>query len=154
MRTHRVVVLPGIHRALLGGFLWLLALAPAPSQQNTPEEKTSPLPPGAIARLGSDKFWHGAAIQVLAFSPDEKTLYVAVSDPKRPVVMAYNLAADGTVWNGRVFFDAAPLMNSGKGLPDGLKTDKLGNVWTTGPGGVLIITPEGKHIGTLNTHIE
>ena len=66
--------------------------------------------------------------------------------------MAYDVEANGTVSNGRIFFDAAPLAASGgKGLPDGLKVDKLGNVWSTGPGGVLVITPEGKHIGTLNT---
>lgn len=87
----------------------------------------------------------------LAFSPDEKTLYVAVSDPKQPVIMAYDVELNGTVANGRVFFDAKPLTAGGKGLPDGLKVDKLGNLWATGPGGVLIITPQGKHIGTLNT---
>lgn len=87
----------------------------------------------------------------IAFSPNEKTLYVAVSDPKKPVIMAYDVLTDGTVSNGRVFFDAAPLTNGRKGLPDGLKVDKSGNLWATGPGGVLIITPQGKHIGTLNT---
>jgi gluconolactonase len=87
----------------------------------------------------------------IAFSPDERTLYVAVSDPKKPVIMAYDVQADGNVANGRIFFDAGPLANGRKGLPDGLKVDKSGNLWATGPGGVLIITPEGKHIGTLNT---
>jgi gluconolactonase len=87
----------------------------------------------------------------IAFSPDEKTLYVNVSDPKQPVIMAYDVELNGTVSNGRIFFNAAPLTSQGKGLPDGLKVDKLGNLWSTGPGGVLIITPEGKHIGTLNT---
>jgi gluconolactonase len=87
----------------------------------------------------------------IAFSPNEKTLYVAISDSKKPVIMAYDVEVDGTVSNGRTFFDAAPLTSSGRGLPDGLKVDKLGNLWATGPGGVLIITPEGKHIGTLNT---
>ena len=87
----------------------------------------------------------------IAFSPNEKTLYVAVSDQKKPVIMAYDVEMDGSVSNGRVFFDAAPLISGRKGIPDGLKVDKLGNLWATGPGGVLIITPEGKHIGTLNT---
>jgi gluconolactonase len=87
----------------------------------------------------------------IAFSPDEKTLYVAISDPKQPVIMAYEVEANGNVSNGHIFFDAAPLTSRGKGLPDGLKVDKLGNVWSTGPGGVLIITAEGNHIGTLNT---
>ncbi len=86
----------------------------------------------------------------IAFSPDEKILYVAVSDPKQPMIMAYDLAMNGLASNPRIFFDAAPLTNGRKGLPDGLKVDKLGNLWATGPGGVLIITPEGKHIGTIN----
>lgn len=88
----------------------------------------------------------------IALSPDEKTLYVNVSDPARPVVMAYDVQANGTVANGRVFFDTAPLAAKGlKGLPDGLKVDMLGNLWATGPGGVLILDPSGKHLGTLMT---
>lgn len=87
----------------------------------------------------------------IAFSPDEKTLYVAISDPKRAVVMAYDVGKDGLVSNGRVFFDATSMVGTNKGLPDGLKVDKLGNLWATGPGGVLILSPEGKHLGTLNT---
>jgi gluconolactonase len=60
--------------------------------------------------------------------------------------------ADGTVANRRVFFDATPLVSDQRqGLPDGMKVDKLGNVWTTGPGGLLIISPQGKHLGTLLT---
>ncbi len=89
----------------------------------------------------------------LAFSPDEKTLYVAVSDPKRPVIMAYDVKADGTVANGRVFFDATPLAEQKKkGLPDGMKVDQHGNLFATAPGGVLVISPEGKHLGTINTY--
>lgn len=87
----------------------------------------------------------------IAFSPNEKILYVAVSDPKQAVVMAYDVQKDGTTANGRVFFDATALVVGRKGLPDGLKTDRLGNVWTTGPGGVLVLSPEGKHLGTINT---
>lgn len=88
----------------------------------------------------------------LAFSPDEKTLYVAVSDPKRPAVMAYDVRPDGLLANGRVFFDAAPLVApTRKGLPDGLKVDRHGNLFATGPGGVLIIAPDGTHLGTINT---
>ncbi|HAB18726.1 MAG TPA: SMP-30/gluconolactonase/LRE family protein [Verrucomicrobiota bacterium] len=88
----------------------------------------------------------------IALSPDEKTLYVNVSDPARPVLMAYDVNAKGTIANGRVFFDTQPLASLGrKGLPDGLKVDQSGNVWATGPGGVLVITPSGKHLGTLLT---
>lgn len=87
----------------------------------------------------------------LALSPDEKTLYVNVSDPKTPVIWAYDLQADGTLGNARIFFDMAPLTNTGPGLPDGLKVDRAGNLWSTGPNGVLIISPEGKHLGTIQT---
>lgn len=88
----------------------------------------------------------------IALSPDEKTLYIAVSDPVATRVMAYDLQADGTVKNGRVFFDAQPLKSrERKGGCDGLKTDTLGNIWTTGPGGVLIISNTGKHLGAILT---
>jgi gluconolactonase len=87
----------------------------------------------------------------IAFSPDERTLYVAVSDPKQAVWMAYDVLADGTVSNGRVFLDVTSMTVSRKGLPDGLKVDKAGNLFATGPGGVLVISPEGRHLGTIAT---
>jgi gluconolactonase len=87
----------------------------------------------------------------LAFSPDEKTLYVASSDPKKAIWMAYPVKADGTLDQGRLFFNATGMQKGRKGLPDGLKVDKSGNLWATGPGGVLIFSPTGKHLGTLAT---
>jgi len=88
----------------------------------------------------------------IAFSPDEKLLYVAVSDAAAPRVMVYDVQPDGTVGNGRVFFDAKTLAGQGrKGNPDGMKVDAKGNLFTTGPGGVLVISPEGKHLGTFVT---
>lgn len=87
----------------------------------------------------------------IAFSPDEKTLYVASSDPQKAIWMAYPVKADGTLDKGRVLFDTTSMVKSKKGLPDGLKVDKRGNLWATGPGGVLIISPEGKHLGTIAT---
>ncbi len=88
----------------------------------------------------------------IALSPDEKTLYVNNSDGAKPVVMAYELKLDGTLGAGKVFFDAAPLNKAGKrGAPDGLKVDRHGNVFTTGPGGVLVLTPDGMHLGTVET---
>lgn len=89
----------------------------------------------------------------IALSPDEKTLYVALSDPANPVLMAYDLLSDGSLSYGRVFFDASHLRPGKPGLPDGLKVDKNGNVFTTGPGGVLVLTPNGTHLGTLNTGV-
>ena len=89
----------------------------------------------------------------IALSPDEKILYVCVSDLENARVMAYDLRPDGTVENGRVFFDANALLRKagGKGPPDGMKLDKKGNVFLGGPGGILVITPEGKHLGTIVT---
>lgn len=88
----------------------------------------------------------------LAFSPDEKILYVGVSDAKATRLVAFDVAADGTLANERMFFDAQPLLKgSDKGLVDGLKVDRDGNVWSTGPGGVLVISPSGKMLGRINT---
>ncbi|MEZ0538755.1 SMP-30/gluconolactonase/LRE family protein [Fibrella arboris] len=78
----------------------------------------------------------------LAFSPDNKTLYVAQSDLQQPVIRAYPVLADGSVGKGYTIFDASALMKQGlKGAPDGLKVDQQGNLWATGPGGVLVIAP-------------
>ncbi len=87
----------------------------------------------------------------IAFSPDEKTLYVANSDGKRAVWMAFELGEDGAIANSRVFFDATKWMGKRPGAPDGLKVDQHGNLWATGPGGVLIFSPQGKHLGTIRT---
>jgi len=88
----------------------------------------------------------------IAFSPDEKILYVAVSDPMHTNIVAYDLQADGSVKNGREFFNAETVKKPGlKGGCDGMKVDAAGNVFSTGPGGVLVISPQGKHLGTLLT---
>lgn len=89
----------------------------------------------------------------IALSPDERTLYVAVSDGARPVVMAYDLAADGAIANGRVFFDATPLLHDGRrpGAPDGIKVDRAGNLFVAAAGGVLVLSPTGKHLGSILT---
>lgn len=90
----------------------------------------------------------------LAFSPDEKTLYVAQSDPDRAIIMAYPVEKDGNLGKGAIFYDATPIVKEGKlkGLPDGLKLDKKGNLFATGPGGILIISPEGKLLGRIDTN--
>lgn len=88
----------------------------------------------------------------IAFSPDERTLYIAQSDPARAIWMAYDVRDDGLIENGRVFFDSTAWVKEGrKGLPDGMKVDVEGRVFATGPGGVLIFTPDGDHLGTLAT---
>lgn len=88
----------------------------------------------------------------LAFSPDEKTLYVAQSDPDKAYLMAYSVFVDGKVGKGRILYDMTSMAKQGlKGLPDGLKIDKKGNIFTTGPGGILILSPEGKLLGRIDT---
>ncbi len=87
----------------------------------------------------------------IGLSPDGKTLYVANSDPDRAVWMAYDVKDDGTIHNGRVFFDATKWVDQRKGLPDGLAIDRKGRLFATGPGGVLVLAPDGTHLGTIRT---
>lgn len=83
----------------------------------------------------------------IALSPDEKTLYVSNSDEKSRIWMRYDLARDGSVSNGRVLFDATAHKEGG--VPDGMKIDVLGNIWATGPGAVLVFSPDGGHLGSI-----
>ena len=82
----------------------------------------------------------------IAFSPDGKTLYVANSEPKK-LWMRYDVAADGSVTNGRVFYDATA--ETENGVPDGMKVDAQGNLYCAGPGGIWVFSPDGKHLGTI-----
>ena len=85
----------------------------------------------------------------VALSPDHKILYVAQSDTKA-YVMKYPINTDGSLGEGTLFFDASYLNAEGKsGAPDGLKVDKDGNVFTSGPGGVLVINKNGKLLGRI-----
>ena len=84
----------------------------------------------------------------LAFSPDERVLYVANSEPKK-LWMRYDVQPDGTVRNGQVFFDVTP--STENGLPDGMKLDAHGNLYCAGPGGVWVFSPDGSHLGTIVT---
>ena len=87
----------------------------------------------------------------IALSPDEKTLYVAQSHRPAKVIMAYKLDDDLNIDGGRVLFDANSLGQNRVGNPDGLKVDQRGNLFATGPGGVLVLSPDGKHLGTIMT---
>lgn len=90
----------------------------------------------------------------IAFSPDEKTLYVAQSDPEKAVWMAFEVQPDGTLGHGRVFFDATPWVKQRlPGLPDGMKVDRAGNLFATGPGGVNVFAPDGTFLGRINTGV-
>lgn len=87
----------------------------------------------------------------IAISNDGKTLYVADSSSDIPAVWTFDIISNGKVTNKRLFFDArSALLNSiEKQKPDGMKIDKNGNIFLAGPGGILIINPDGKHLGTL-----
>lgn len=82
----------------------------------------------------------------IAFSPDGKYLYVNNTEPKK-LWMRYGVKADGSLDAGRVFYDATS--DTRVGAPDGMKVDQKGNVYSAGPGGVWIFSPEGKHLGTI-----
>ena len=121
-----------------------------------PDDPTRETPVNGVYRLGVD----GAVTLLtgelsrpngIALSPDQKTLYVANSDPERAIWMAYDLLPSGRIANGRVFFDATEQVGANPGLPDGLKVDKTGNLFATGPGGVLVFSPDGRHLGTIRT---
>ena len=84
----------------------------------------------------------------LAFLPGEKKLIVACSDPQKPNWYIFDVNGDSLI-NGRLFYSAAGHDKSWKGLPDGLKIDKNGNVFATGPGGVWIFNSEGKLSGKI-----
>jgi gluconolactonase len=105
-------------------------------------------PSGTVTLLTKDlSFPNGIAI-----SPDGNTLYVGMSDRQRPHIMAYDIQANGDIARGRIFFDANPLVQKGlRGALDGMKVDAKGNLFASGPGGILVISPQGKHLGTIVT---
>jgi len=105
-------------------------------------------PSGELTLVAQDlRFPNG-----IAFSPDERTLYVSNASASSPVWMAHDVNSDGSLARGRVFFDATPQVKAGRsGVPDGMRVDRLGNVFATGPGGVFILDPGGRHLGTILT---
>lgn len=105
-------------------------------------------PGGALQRIDAELTFPNG----IALSPDQRRLYVSVSDPKAPKLMVYDLDPDGLPTAKAVFFDAAPLRQAGgPGLPDGMCLDSEGRLYATGPGGVLVITPDGELIGVIET---
>ena len=88
----------------------------------------------------------------ISISNDEKILYVANSDKNNPVIMQYDLSEEGAK-NPSIFFDGRELTKKDIGSFDGLKVHPTGNVFATGPGGVLVIKENGDHIGTIRTEV-
>jgi len=87
----------------------------------------------------------------IAFSPDERTLYVAQSYPQAPIWKAFPVNDDGTLGKGELFFDATQWTKKGPGLPDGMAVDEHGNVWGTAAGGIMVVSPQGKLLGRIVT---
>src|SRR6266704_2153278 len=83
----------------------------------------------------------------LAFSPDEKFFYVDNWDEKKKIIMRYEVNPDGTLSKGKIFFDMT--LAEGEDALDGMKIDQKGNLYVSGPGGLWIISSEGKHLGTI-----
>ena len=86
----------------------------------------------------------------LAFSPDERTLYVSNADARRLVWTAFPVRADGTLGPGRTFFDGTTAFAGRRGTADGLKVDARGNVFGVGPGGVYVFSPAGELLGWID----
>lgn len=103
---------------------------------------------GVVTRVVSDMTLPNG----LAFSPDQKHLYVTQADSLQPHIYRYPVLANGSLGAKKLFFDASGLPRlRPKEVPDGLKVDQAGNCWMTGPGGLAIISPAGKLLGRLDT---
>ncbi len=83
----------------------------------------------------------------VCFSPDESLFYI--DDTTRASIKVYDVSGDGTLSNGRIFFEGAGFAVVGGGVPDGIKCDERGNVWATGPAGIWIISAAGEHLGVI-----
>jgi gluconolactonase len=83
----------------------------------------------------------------LCFSPDESLLYI--NDTPRAHIKVFDVSSDGSLVNGRMFFDGVGSGVIEEGIPDGMKCDERGNIWVTGPKGVWVIDAAGKHLGTI-----
>ena len=85
----------------------------------------------------------------IAFSPDEKILYVSNAERDHAVWYAYAVKANGTLGDRRELFDATEFAKTRKGVPDGMIVDRKGNLFAAGPGGVYVIAPDGVLLGRI-----
>jgi gluconolactonase len=72
-----------------------------------------------------------------------------INDTPRALIRVYDVQPDGTLSNGRLFFDRIGSGVIEEGIPDGMKSDERGNIWVTGPGGVWVISSAGEHLGVV-----
>jgi gluconolactonase len=89
----------------------------------------------------------------IAFSPDEKKLYVSNADASNAIWMVYDVKLDGTIANGKILFHATTWTKTKPGVPDGIKIDRDGNLFAAGPGGIHVIAPDGTHLGSIETGV-
>lgn len=89
----------------------------------------------------------------IAFSPDEKKLYISNADPANAVWMVFDVKADGIIENGKVLFNGTAWAKNKSGVPDGMKVDREGNIFGAGPGGIHAISADGKHLGSIETGV-
>jgi gluconolactonase len=90
----------------------------------------------------------------IAFSPDEKTLYVTDVDPKRSAWLAFEVKADGALGASRVLRDVTELRKTAPGGPDGMKVDERGNIFGAAPGGVWVMAPDGTLLGKFELGVK
>ena len=83
----------------------------------------------------------------LCFSPDESRMYI--NDTPKALINVYDVSADGSLENERLFFSGVGSGVIEEGIPDGMKCDERGNIWVTGPGGIWVISAEGEHLGVI-----
>jgi gluconolactonase len=107
-------------------------------------------PDGTLtAEVSELKFPNG-----IAFSPDGRTLYVSNSDPKNAIILAWDVSAVGKLSRRRVFADMNALAAKGlPGLPDGMCIDERGDLWASGPGGIHVLSPQGRELGLISTGV-
>ena len=104
------------------------------------------MPPGGELELvvGEDEF---EMPNGLCFSPDESLLYI--NDTPNARIRVYDVGADGSLSNGRLFLGGIGDGEVDHGAPDGMKCDERGNIWVSGPGGVWVVSPAGEHLGVI-----
>lgn len=104
-------------------------------------------PEGNVTLLNSDRDFPNG----IGFSPDYSVCYVNYTDYWNPVTVAYPVEEDGSFGEGNIFFNAQSRLSDGPGLPDGLCVHPSGTIFSSGPGGILVISAEGEHLGTKKT---
>jgi gluconolactonase len=110
------------------------------------------LDPNAPIEILADGFTWTEGPVWIGSATDDKILYVAQSDPKQAIWMAFDVKPDGTLETGKILLDVTNQVGAKPGLPDGMSVDDHGNLWASGPGGIFVISPQGKALGRITTN--